>query len=85
MTEAATVAQDALERLRLSPLNMIPTGVMVQDSFLGSTGITYQRNWIANLDPKYPSNTFDEITITVTWVDPTKLNHSITMVSGLSQ
>jgi len=86
MTEAATVAQDALERLRLSPLNMIPTGVKIQDSFVGSTGIAYQRTWTAKLDPINPSNTFDEIDITVTWVDPIKLqNHSIKMVSGISQ
>jgi type IV pilus assembly protein PilV len=83
MTEAATVAQDALERLRLSPLNMIPTGVMTPDSFVGSTGITYQRNWIA---AQNAAGNFDTITLTVTWVDPIKLqNHSISMVSGLSQ
>ena len=83
MTEAATVAQDALERLRLSPLNMIPTGVMISDSFVGSTGITYSRNWTAA--PNATGN-FDTITLTVTWVDPIKLqNHSISMVSGLSQ
>ncbi len=83
MTEAATVAQDALERLRLSPLNMIPTGVMIQDSFVGSTGIAYQRTWTAAPNA---NNNFDTITLTVTWVDPVKLqNHSIGMVSGVPQ
>ena len=82
MTEAATVAQDALERLRLSPLTYIPTGTLIQDSFVGSTGITYQRNWTATANP---TGNFYTVTLTVTWVDPTKLSHSINMVSGLSQ
>ena len=82
MTEAATVAQDALERLRLSPLTYIPTGTLITDSFVGSTGITYNRSWTATANA---TGNFDTVTITVTWVDPTKLNHSISMVSGLSQ
>jgi len=82
MTEAATVAQDALERLRLSPLNYIPTGTLIQDSFVGSTGITYNRTWTATADA---IGNFYTVTLTVTWVDATKLNHSISMVSGLSQ
>ena len=82
MTEAAIVAQDALERLRLSPLNYIPTGTLIQDSFVGSTGITYNRSWTAT----NPTGNFCTINLTVTWVDPQKLqNHSISMVSGLSQ
>ena len=82
MTEAATAAQDALERLRLSPLTYIPTGVLIADSFVGSTGITYNRTWTATQNA---TGNFATITLTVTWVDPTKLSHSITMVSGLSQ
>ena len=82
MTEAAIVAQDALERLRLSPLNYIPTGTLIQDSFVGSTGITYNRSWTATQNAV---GNFATITLTVTWVDPTKLSHSINMVSGLSQ
>ena len=83
MTEAATVAQDALERLRLSPLNMITTGVMIHDSFVGSTGISYTRNWTATPNA---NNNFDTINLTVTWTDPVKLqNHSISMLSGIPQ
>jgi prepilin-type N-terminal cleavage/methylation domain-containing protein len=86
LTEAATIAQDTLERLRLSPLNSIPLGIMTQDSCVGSTGIVYTRNWTAVPNIPFPNNTLDTITITVTWVDPTKLqNHSISMVSGISQ
>ena len=81
LTEAATFAQDTLERLRVCPLNTIPTGIMTQDNCTGSTGIIYTRNWTA---VQNATNTLDTITITVTWVDPAKLqNHSISMVSGI--
>jgi len=83
MTEAATIAQDALERLRLSPLNLINPNIMISDTCIGSTGIKYSRNWTAFQNA---NDNFDQITITVTWTDPIKLtNHSIQMVSGLSQ
>ena len=83
LTEAATVVQDTLERLRVSPLSSIPTGVMIQNSCVGSTGILYTGNWIATPNS---SNTLDTITITVNWVDPAKLQpHSISMISAFSQ
>jgi len=86
LTEAATVAQDALERLRVSPLNKIPVGIMIPDTFVGSnSGIKYTRKWIATANVPPPNNTFDTINITVTWVDEKSQNHLISMVSGISQ
>ena len=82
LTEAATFAQDTLERLRVSPLNSIPLGVTTTDNPVGATGITYTRSWTA----VGSSSTLDTITITVSWVDPAKLQpHSISMISTFSQ
>jgi prepilin-type N-terminal cleavage/methylation domain-containing protein len=82
LTEAATFAQDILERLRVSPLTSIPTGVMIQNTCVGSTGIIYTGNWSA----VKTSATLDTITITVSWVDPAKLQpHSISMISTFSE
>ncbi len=80
LTEAATLAQDTLERLRVSPLASVPTGVMIQNSFVGSTGIVYTGSWTAVAD----SATLDTVNITVTWTEAAKA-HSINMVSKLSQ
>jgi len=86
LTEAATFAQDTLERLRVSPLNTIPLNIMTQDSCTGSTGIIYTRSWTAVPNIPFPSSTLDTVTITVSWVDPIKLQpHSISIVSGISQ
>ena len=83
LTEAATFAQDTLERLRVSPLSSIPTGVMIQNSCVGSTGVTYTGSWTAVPNS---SSTLDTITITVNWVDPAKLQpHSISMRTTVSQ
>jgi type IV pilus assembly protein PilV len=83
LTEAATFAQDILERLRVSPLTSIPTGVMIQNSCVGSTGIIYTGSWTAVTNG---SATLDTITITVSWSDPAKLQpHSISMISVVSQ
>ena len=83
LTEAATFAQDTLERLRVSPLSSIPTGVMIQNSCVGSTGVTYTGSWTAVPNS---SSTLDIITITVNWVDPAKLQpHSISMRTTVSQ
>jgi prepilin-type N-terminal cleavage/methylation domain-containing protein len=83
LTEAATFAQDTLERLRVSPLSSIPTSVMIQNSCTGSTGIIYTGSWIAVPNS---SNTLDTITITVNWVDPVKLKpHSISMISAFAE
>ena len=83
LTEAATFAQDILERLRVSPLTSIPTGVMIQNSCVGSTGINYTGSWTAVTNT---SATLDTITITVSWTDPGKLQpHSISMISAVSK
>ena len=83
LTEAATVAQDTLERLRVSPLSSIPTGVMIQNSCVGSTGILYTGSWTAVANG---SGTLDTITITVSWTDPARLQpYSISMISTVSQ
>jgi prepilin-type N-terminal cleavage/methylation domain-containing protein len=83
LTEAATFAQDTLERLRVSPLSSIPTGVMIQNSCVGSTGVLYTGSWTAVANS---SSTLDTITITVNWVDPAKLQpHSISMITTVSQ
>ena len=84
LTEAATFAQDTLERLRVSPLSSIPTGVMIQNTCVGSTGIVYTGSWIAVPNS---SSTLDTITITISWVDPAKKlePHSIRMNTGISE
>jgi len=86
LTEAATFAQDKLERLRVTPLVNIPLNITTTDNPVGSTGITYTRSWTAVPNIAFPNNTLDTITITVTWVDPTSLqNHSISMISAVPQ
>ena len=83
LTEAATFAQDTLERLRVSPLTSIPTGVMIQNSCVGSTGVLYTGSWTAVANS---GSTLDRISITVNWVDPAKLQtHSINMRTTVSQ
>jgi prepilin-type N-terminal cleavage/methylation domain-containing protein len=85
LTEAATFAQDTLERLRVSPLSSIPLNVTTTDNPVGSTGITYTRSWIAVANIPAPDNTLDTITITVSWIDPAKLQpHSISLISAIS-
>jgi type IV pilus modification protein PilV len=69
MTEASTVAQDALERLRARPYNSMMGGV---DSITGSTGQAYARNWVL---VKNADSTEADATITVNWSDPT--SHTI--------
>ena len=82
LTEAATFVQDTLERLRVSPLTAIPLNVTITDNPVGATGITYTRSWTA----VGSSSTLDTITITVSWVDPAKLQpHSISMISAVSE
>ena len=83
LTEAATFAQDTLERLRVAPLTSIPTGVMIQNTCVGSTGIVYTGSWKAVPNS---GSTQDTITITVKWVDPARLQpHSISMKTAVSQ
>jgi hypothetical protein len=82
LTEAATFAQDTLERLRVSPLSSIPLNVTTTDNPVGATGTTYTRSWTAVADVPAPNNTLNTITITVSWTDSAKLQpYSITMIS----
>ena len=89
MTEAATLAQDLLERLRLTPMwiltaNGMGNGAPQVDNPVGSTGITYTRTWTCTRNLPAP-DILHTITITVSWVDPSKLQpHSITMVSAVA-
>jgi hypothetical protein len=80
LTEAATFAQDTLERLRVAPLSSIPTGVIIPNSSVGSTGVLYNGSWTAVPNS---GGTLDRITITVNWVDTQP--HSISMITTVSQ
>jgi len=77
MTEAATLAQDKLEELRAVRWLDIPEGTG-SDQKSGATGISYARNWDVTAN-----GTLKAITITINWQD--KANHSIRLVSVLSQ
>jgi type IV pilus assembly protein PilV len=80
MTEAATFGQDVFEKLRASPWAGIVNG---NDTAIGSTGISYARNWTVTNDP---TGTQRWVTITVNWTDPTRnTNHSIRLLSVVSQ
>ena len=87
LTEAATFAQDLLERLRLTPLNILTANGMAGgapqvDNQFGSTSIKYTRTWTCTQNLP-ASDTLHTITVTVTWVDANLLPHSITMVSAV--
>jgi prepilin-type N-terminal cleavage/methylation domain-containing protein len=82
MTEAATLAQDKLEELRVSPWASIANG---NDAVPGSTGITYTRNWNVSIlaNPNPPPNDLEKsVTITVSWNDG--INRSISLLSVIS-
>jgi type IV pilus assembly protein PilV len=82
LTEAATFAQDTLERLRVSPLSSMPLDVTTTDNPVGATGTTYTRSWRAVADVPAPNNNVNTITVTVSWSDPAKRQpYSITMIS----
>ena len=78
MTEATTFAQDILEGLRATPIDMIRTG---SDQKTGSHGIQYGRSW--TVDPNVTGVNLKTITITVAWTD--KYNHSIRIISAVNQ
>jgi hypothetical protein len=85
MTEAATFAQDRLEELKATAWGNIVSGSdPVQP--LGSTGISFSRNWIvstlANPNPP-PDDLQKTVTITVSWNDG--MDHSIRLFSVLSR
>ena len=81
LTEAATLAQDKLEQLRATPFGMIPVNATITDNPVGSTGVTYNRSWVAVPNIAPPGNTLDVITITVSWTD--KIPYSISIVSAV--
>jgi type IV pilus assembly protein PilV len=80
MSEATTFAQDMLERLRVSPWANVMSGA---DQVTGSTGINYDRNWVVSPNPITPNDTLRTVTITINWND--KVDHSITVLSAISQ
>ena len=84
ITEAVTFAQDKLEEFRAvrpkaPPLGDIPDGPGTDLApKVGATGINYTRNW--NVATNGDLRT---ITITIDWND--RINHSIKLLSVLSQ
>jgi type IV pilus assembly protein PilV len=80
LTEAATLAQDALERLRLAqPLPSTDIATTYNTTTVAPSGIQYTWGWTAS----NPVPSLETITITVNWTDPIKLtSHTITMVSA---
>ena len=80
LTEAATLAQDTLERLRVSPLSYIPATYTTNT--VAPSGITYTWGWSSST----PIPNLDTITITVNWTDPIRLQpHTITMAETIPQ
>jgi hypothetical protein len=79
LTEAATLTQDILERLRaVRPQTDIPEGVN-NDQVTGASGITYTRTWTVTTNG---DSTLRRITITVTWTD--SVPHSITIMHPIA-
>ena len=80
MTEASTFAQDKLEQLRVSPWAGVATG---NDTTLGSTGITYTRNWTVTPNADGHQRW---VSITINWTDPSNnSNHSIRLLSVVAE
>jgi type IV pilus assembly protein PilV len=80
MTEAATFAQDVLEKLRAAPWASIVSG---NDTATGSTGISYARTWTVSDDP---TGTQRWVVITLNWTDSTRqTNHTMNLMSAVSQ
>ncbi|MCX8117003.1 MAG: prepilin-type N-terminal cleavage/methylation domain-containing protein [Desulfobacterota bacterium] len=68
MTEAATLAQDRMESLRVTPWDNIVSGSDV----VQIRGVDYNRSWRVVLGPNSPAPPFDNekrITVTVNWND----------------
>lgn len=79
LTEAATLAQDRLERFRaVRPQTDIPEGIN-NDLITGVTGIVYTRTWAVTTNA---SSTARTITITITWTD--SIPHSITIMHPIA-
>jgi len=80
ITEAATFAQDQLERLRVtswSPGSEMDIGAH-NNNITGSSGIPYARNWNV-----VQTGNIRTVTITVNWNDG--VARSFTMISAISQ
>ena len=79
LTEAATLAQDRLERFRaVRPQTDIPEGVN-NDLVTGVTGIVYTRTWTVTTNATSTART---IAITITWTD--SIPHSITIMHPIA-
>jgi len=81
MTEAATLAQDKLEELRVTQWGNINGGADVRT---GATGINYTRTWTIATNaivPPTPEPALRTITITMNWNDGT--NRSISLFSTI--
>ena len=82
LTEAATLAQDRLERFRaVRPQTDIPegTGGTNNDQVTGASGIVYTRTCTVTTNG---TGTLRTITITVTWTD--SIPHSITIMHPIA-
>jgi len=77
MTEAATFAQDRLERFKAMKWDLIPAGAD-SDVKAGSTGINYARNWNV-----VSAGNLKTITVTINWKD--QADHKLTLLSVISQ
>jgi type IV pilus modification protein PilV len=79
LTEAATLAQDRLERFRaVRPQTDIPEGANF-DEVTPPSGIKYTRTWTVATNATATART---ITITVTWTDT--IPHSITFIHPIA-
>jgi type IV pilus assembly protein PilV len=77
LTEAATFAQDRLEEFRAMRWQDIPP-TPGPDLQTGSTGINYSRSWNV-----VQNGNLKTITVTINWND--RKNHSISLLSVISQ
>jgi len=82
MTEAATLAQDKLEELRVTDWNNIVDG----NDTSSIRGMNYNRTWTLVLSPNspIPPNDNDKrVTVTVSWNDG--VNRSISFLTALTR
>jgi type IV pilus assembly protein PilV len=77
VTEATTIAQDRMERLRATRWQDIPVGD-TGDQVIGSTGLTYGRNSNVVLNGNLRT-----ATVTVNWTD--RGDHSVRLRSVMAQ
>lgn len=79
ITEAATFAQDKLEEFRTAPWDSIGANPL-NDSKVGSNGITFTRNWtvVTSADGNLKT-----VTLNVNWTDRT--DHSIRLICAINK